>query len=122
MASHSDTSALRVGSVVIDCRALQPMVEFWRQALGYTPDEAGGSDDWRRLDDPHGRVNVSLQVVQTPTPGRNKLHLDLYTPDQRGEVERLRATVAREPDPGDDFVVMADPEGNLFCVVQKRDA
>jgi catechol 2,3-dioxygenase-like lactoylglutathione lyase family enzyme len=117
--------AVRVGSVVIDCRSLEPMVAFWSRALGYSPNEAGRSEDWCRLDDPNHRVNVSLQVVPEPTPGKNKLHLDLYTPDQRGEVERLKrlgATVAREPEPEDDFVVMADPEGNLFCVIDKPEA
>lgn len=114
---------LRVGSVVMECRALQPMVAFWSRALGYTPDEAGRSEDWCRLDDPHGRVNLSLQAVPEPTPGKSKFHLDLYAQDQRAEVERLMAlgaTVKREPEAGDDFVVMADPEGNLFCVVDAR--
>ena len=116
--------AVRVGSVVIDCRSLEPMVAFWSRALGYSPDEAGRSEDWCRLDDPNGRVNVSLQVAPDPTPGKNKLHLDLYTSDQRGEVERLKrlgANVTRKPGPDDDFVVMADPEGNLFCVIDKSE-
>ena len=116
--------AIRVGSVVIHCRLLEPMVAFWSQALGYTPHEAGRSANWCRLNDPNGRVNLSFQEVAEPTPGRNKFHLDLYTTDQRGEVERLKglgASVTREPDPGDDFVVMADPDGNLFCVVNKRE-
>lgn len=109
----------------MQCRSLQPMLAFWSRALGYSPNEAGRSEDWCRLDDPNGRVNVSLQVVPDPTPGENKFHLDLYTPDQGAEVERLKrlgATVVRGPRPGRDFVVMADPEGNLFCVVHKREA
>ncbi len=115
--------AVRVGSVVMHCRALAPMVEFWSRALGYTPHEAGRSEDWCRLDDPSCRVSLSLQVIPDLESGENKLHLDLYTPDQRGEVERLRdlgATVVRQARAGKDFVVMADPEGNLFCVVDKR--
>jgi predicted enzyme related to lactoylglutathione lyase len=117
--------ALRVGSVVMHCRALERMVAFWSAALGYVPHEAGRSADWCRLNDPHGRVNVSLQMVPDPPPNNNHTHLDLYTADQRAEVARLQvlgATVTREPGPGDDFVVMADPEGNLFCVVDKRAA
>jgi hypothetical protein len=50
------------------------------------------------------------------------LHLDLYTTDQEGEVERLVALGAtRYPwrhQEGDDFVVLEDPDGNLFCVVE----
>jgi hypothetical protein len=51
------------------------------------------------------------------------LHLDLYTDDPEGEVERLLhlgATVYRPRESGEDFVVLADPEGNLFCVVDTR--
>ena len=48
------------------------------------------------------------------------MHLDLYTDDQAGQVERLRKLGARHVrdnhDPNDDYVVLADPEGNLFCV------
>ena len=113
---------VRVGSVVIDCLELKRMKEFWTAALGYAPDAAGESDDWCRLDDPDGRVNVSLQVVPDPTPGKNKLHLDLYTSNREAEVGRLMglgAAVARLPTGDEDFVVMSDPEGNLFCVVAK---
>jgi hypothetical protein len=66
-------------------------------------------------------VNVSLQQVPEPRSGKNRLHLDLYTGDQAGEVERLLGIGAtrhpRIPEPDDDFVVLEDPEGNLFCVV-----
>ena len=54
---------------------------------------------------------------------RNWLHLDLYTDDQDREVERLVAVGARRYPwryrPGADFVVLEDPDRNLFCVVQK---
>ena len=56
--------------------------------------------------------------------GKNRLHFDLYTPDQEGEVERLLGIGAtrhpRVPEPDEDFIVLADPEGNLFCVVDTR--
>jgi hypothetical protein len=50
------------------------------------------------------------------------LHLDLYATGQKAEVERLLelgASVHRLPEEGEDFVVLADPEGRLFCVVQE---
>ena len=54
---------------------------------------------------------------------RSRLHLDLYAPDQKQEVERLLELGAtRYPwryEPGDDFIVLEDPDGNLFCVVQE---
>jgi hypothetical protein len=55
--------------------------------------------------------------------GKNRLHLDLYTSEPDAEVERLLALGAtchaRNVEPDDDFTVLADPEGNLFCVVAK---
>ena len=115
--------SIRIGSVVVDCHAddLDPLVAFWTATLGcpvadYTP------RDWARLDDPAGRSNLSFQVVPDPTPGKNKIHLDPYTDDQRGEVDRLLAlgaTVRRWPEPGDDFVGLRAPAGNNSCVVQK---
>jgi hypothetical protein len=58
--------------------------------------------------------------------GKNRLHFDLHAEDQEGEVERLLgigATVhSRTPEPGEDFVVLADSEGNLFCVIDAREA
>jgi hypothetical protein len=56
--------------------------------------------------------------------GRNWLHFDLYTTDQKSEVQRLLqfgATLHEQTyDPDDDFIVLEDPDGNLFCVVQKN--
>ena len=65
-------------------------------------------------------MNVSLQRAHTPVRARDQLHLDLYTKEQAAEVERLLglgATLVRtNHDPEDDYVVLADPEGNPFCV------
>ena len=112
--------SLRVGSVVIDCNDMAAMVGFWRGALGYTV-RAPADADFVLLRDPAGRVNVSLQLVPERRAGKNRLHLDLYTERQAEEVERLvalGATVApRTPQPGEDFVLLEDPEGNVFCVV-----
>jgi hypothetical protein len=99
------------------------MSRFWREALRYVPRDPP-EDDWVVLCDPDGRnVNVSLQVVPERRSGKNRLHLDLYTSDQAGEVERLLALGAtrfpRDPQPDEDFVVLRDPEGNLFDVIDK---
>jgi glyoxalase superfamily protein len=63
-----------------------------------------------------------LNKTVKPRTSRNRLHLDLYTDNQEVEVERLVAAGAtRYPwryRPGADFVVLEDPDGNLFCVVQ----
>jgi len=115
---------MRIGSVVIDCIDFETMWRFWQEALRYVPRE-DPADGWVVLRDPAGpNVNVSLQKVVEPRVGRNRLHLDLYTGDPAAEVERLLALGAtrhpRAAEPDKDFVVLADPEGNLFCVVEKK--
>ena len=67
--------------------------------------------------------NVSLDKVRSKRTGkRGWLHLDLYAVDQASEVARLvQLGAARYPwryEPHADYVVLADPDGNLFCVVQ----
>jgi hypothetical protein len=115
---------VRVGSVVIDCNDFAAMFTFWRKALQYVEREPPEKDDFGVLCDPDGKgVNVSLQVVPEKRSGKNRLHFDLYTENQKAEVERLLQLGAkrhdRVPEPGEDFVVLEDPEGNLFCVIDK---
>ncbi|MGH2754144.1 MAG: VOC family protein [Actinomycetota bacterium] len=114
---------VKVGSVVIDCNDFDAMFAFWRDALRYVPRDPP-EDDFVVLRDPHGSgVNVSISKVPEPRVGKNRLHLDLYTDDQAGEVKRLLGLGAnRHPrvlEEGEDFIVLEDPEGNLFCVIDK---
>jgi catechol 2,3-dioxygenase-like lactoylglutathione lyase family enzyme len=112
-----------VGSVVIDCNDFAAMYAFWTAALGYVPRDPP-DDGWAVLRDPAGgHVNVSLQKVPEPRMGKNRVHLDLYTDNPAGEVERLLLLGAvrypRTPEPGEDFVALLDPEGNVFDVIDK---
>jgi catechol 2,3-dioxygenase-like lactoylglutathione lyase family enzyme len=110
---------IRLGSTVINCADLALMTGFWSQALGLVPSSRQDDDDFRVLRG--DRVNLSLQLSRTPVSARDQMHLDLYSDDQAGEVERLAGLGARfvrhQQDPDDDYVVMTDPEGNEFCVV-----
>jgi catechol 2,3-dioxygenase-like lactoylglutathione lyase family enzyme len=118
---------MRIGSIVIRCYEFDKMLAFWQEALHYVPREPA-KGGWVVLRDPTGRgPNVSLDKYPEKRTGkRSRLHLDLYTPDRQTEVERLvRLGAVRYPwryRPNDDFVVLADPDDNLFCVVQKSEA
>src|ERR1700676_2220620 len=109
---------IRLGSTVINCADMELMTSFWSQALGLTFSSAAAGDDFRVLRGP--RASLSLQLARTAVTARDQMHLDLYTDDQAAEVKRLGglgATFVRHNlDPDDDYVVMADPEGNQFCV------
>jgi hypothetical protein len=122
--SHQE-SELKIGSVVIDCINFDEMLVFWQEALHYVQRQPA-KDGWVILRDPAGRnTNVSLNQVSVSEKlmGRNWLHFDLYTNDQEGEVERLlKLGATRHPqtyEPDDDFIVLEDPDDNLFCVVDK---
>jgi catechol 2,3-dioxygenase-like lactoylglutathione lyase family enzyme len=114
---------LRIGSVVIDCIDFDKMLSFWQGALHYTPRSPPGGG-WVVLRDPTGRnTNVSLNKVlpSEKLTGRNWLHFDLYTSEQKAEVQRLLTLGAKlheqTYDPDDDFIVLEDPDGNLFCII-----
>ena len=114
-------SDLKIGSVVIDCLNFEKMYQFWKEALHYVVNKPP-EDGWVILRDPLGKnTNVSLNSVMARLEGRNWLHFDLYTKDQKKEIDRLiRLGAKRHPqkyDTEDDFIVLEDPDGNLFCVI-----
>jgi catechol 2,3-dioxygenase-like lactoylglutathione lyase family enzyme len=114
---------MKIGSIVIHCYEFDEMLAFWQQTLHYVPREPSDGS-WVVLRDPERKgPNISLQRVPERRSGkRGRLHLDLYTTDRMGEVERLIGIGATlhpwRYQPGSDFVVLEDPDGNLFCVVQ----
>ena len=116
-------SDIRIGSIVIHCFEFDAMIHFWKDALSYNFRDPP-SPDWAVLCDPRGRgPNLSFQKRERRREKRSWIHLDLYTTDQEGEVIRLEALGAkpypwRYP-PKADYVVLEDPDANLFCVVKK---
>jgi catechol 2,3-dioxygenase-like lactoylglutathione lyase family enzyme len=118
-------TTMKIGSIVIRCYEFDKMLAFWQEALHYVP-RAPASGGWVVLQDPEGKgPNISLDQVPEKRRGkRSRLHLDLYTSNQAAEVERLIQLGARRypwryPEHAD-YVVLADPDDNLFCVVQKN--
>ncbi|SRR5690242_13111660 len=111
---------LQIGAIVWGVLDITRSIAFWSEALNYTL-EREPDDDFAILVPKEGPgVQLSLNKVTSLKPKRH--HLDLFTRDQTAEVERLLALGASRVDwnygPHPDFVVLADPDGNTFCVVQ----
>ncbi len=116
---------LRVGAIVIRVDDLPRQIAFWTAALDYVPRDSD-ADDFALLHPRDGvGPNVSLDRVRSAVQVPPRIHLDLYAEDQQAEVTRLQALGATEvpwdKKPADaDYVIMADPEGNRFCVIDAR--
>lgn len=132
--------ALRWYTVVVDCLDISAQSKWWAEALGwktvyeapdeivlvpgYVDEEVMANTPWERT--PPGLVFVSVEEGKEV---KNRLHLDLapHTSDDRdAEIARLIAMGATKVDvgqPGDvSWTVLADPEGNEFCVLSSRDS
>ena len=113
---------LRIGSIVLRVDDLERQTEFWEAALGYVRREET-SDDFVLLRPRDGvGPNLSLDLARSKVQLPPRIHLDLYAEDQAAEVERLKALGATEVHwdkrpPDADYVILADPEGNRFCVI-----
>ncbi|MEM7285732.1 MAG: VOC family protein [Actinomycetota bacterium] len=109
--------------VAIDCVDVDAQADFWVAALGYR--RYGAAGQYRSLvpdgDTPLPKL-VLQQVDDPPKAGKNKLHLDLIVGDGiEAEAERIVALGATQlsdtiDEAGTRWIVMADPEGNEFCL------
>jgi predicted enzyme related to lactoylglutathione lyase len=115
---------LRIGSTVLGASDVRRAAEFWSRALGYVPrDEI--EETWTVLIPSDGAgQNISLMRTDTPVQEKPRVHLDLYARAPDEEIERLLELGATRVDwqdypPNADFTVLADTEGNRFCVIDK---
>jgi Glyoxalase-like domain len=119
---------LRWQCVVVDCADPEPVASFWQAALGWRRTHVSADGGEIVLEPPEGSpedgVSPDLLFVRVPdpTPGKNRLHLDLRPTDQAAEVARLEALGATRVDvgqgEGSSWMVMADVAGNEFCVLR----
>jgi len=113
---------LQIGSIVIRVDDVAREAEFWSAALDYVARDEE-DDGFRLLRPRDGRgPNLSLDRVKAGPRVPPRIHLDLYAEDQAAEVTRLIGLGAREVQwdrrPTDaDYVILEDPEGNRFCVI-----
>lgn len=108
----------------LDCSDLDRMTKFWRDAAGFV---VGGIIEGRYVSLGGHRVTLTLQRVDEPKVVKNRMHLDLLVDDLDSEVRRLeelgaiRLTADRHEEFGQTWFVLADPEGNEFCVARDRE-
>ncbi|MDQ6782916.1 MAG: VOC family protein [Actinomycetota bacterium] len=109
---------LDVGMVTIDCENPQRLAAFWSAALGMQV--LGDYGEFVLLGRAGSPVHVGLQRVPEPRAGKNRVHIDLRGEPRRAAAERLEqlgATIKEEHrQPGLDWIVLSDPEGNEFCL------
>ena len=112
--------SLSLESVTVDSRRPREIARFWADVLGWPITE----DDGEFMVAPPGQAGVGgLLFLEVPEDKvvKNRLHLDLRPDDQAAEVARLEALGATRVDVGQGdvtWVVLADPEGNEFCVLR----
>jgi catechol 2,3-dioxygenase-like lactoylglutathione lyase family enzyme len=106
---------------MIDCRDPEHLARFWCDVLGYRV--VFRSESMVAIAaDPDSQPGLGFVRVSEPKQHKNRLHLDLRPDNQQTEVKRLVALGAARADIGQgdaSWVVMADPEGNEFCVLAR---
>jgi predicted enzyme related to lactoylglutathione lyase len=115
--------SLVIECVLIDCSDLEQMSAFWRAALDLEHVWTGPSGGYLLAARDGSQPPLGLMPSGDEKRGKNRLHLDLRPDDQEAEVQRLEQLGAVRVDIGQrdvSWIVMADPEGNEFCVLRSR--
>jgi predicted enzyme related to lactoylglutathione lyase len=117
---------LKLDWVTIDSEDPKKLASFWCEVLDYEIKYDGDDDDEKEVgigprEGPG--IQISLFEVHDDRKVKNRLHFDLRPDDQDAEVERVLALGAKKIDIGQGdptWVVLADPEGNEFCILRPR--
>jgi catechol-2,3-dioxygenase len=119
--------ACRITELVLDCADPEKLADFWCAVLGYQvlDRDPDGIEIGRADQPPDDRIALVLNRVDEPKQQKLRLHIDLNATDrdQAAELERLLALGARHVDIGQAsvrWIVLADPEGNEFCLLRRR--
>jgi predicted enzyme related to lactoylglutathione lyase len=113
---------VRWEQIVVDAEDPARLARWWAEALGYVivHEEPGEVEIRRSKEEMPGLLFTPVPEVKTV---KNRLHIDLRPEDQEAEVERLVDMGARHVDIGQGdvgWVILADPEGNEFCVLSSK--
>jgi len=121
--------ACRFSELVVDSRDPEALAAFWSAVLDYRVlgrEEDGAVEIGPEAGFGGAAPTIVFALVPAPTPGKIRMHLDLNATDrdQDEELERLLGLGATPADVGqtgdEDWHVLADPEGNQFCLLRRR--
>ena len=111
--------------VTIDCRDPRGLAQFWTAAVGYKVTVDYPEFVLLEPTDGGEPLALGLQKVPDPTLGKNRVHIDYEADDPQVEVARLvslgASRLAEHEIPGLHWTVLADPDGNQFCVGKRGD-
>jgi hypothetical protein len=115
----------RFTELVIDCADPERVAGFWADVLDYRVLERGAGGEIEIGGGNTGEVTLVFVKVPEPKAVKNRVHIDVNPvgADHVDELQRLLALGAREVDVGQGeqtWVVLADPEGNEFCLLRRR--
>ena len=129
MIGYLGRMAARITELVLDARDPELLARFWCEVLGYVELQRDGEDI--EIGPPGvgfggPQPTIILSRTDEPKAGKSRLHIDVNATDrdQAQELERLFAAGARRADVGqtgtESWHVLADPEGNEFCLLRRR--
>jgi hypothetical protein len=120
MAAPKTGVDVRFHQVVIDCADPRRLAEFWMGFTGFDASHAG--DDWFSIRAPDHSARTGFQKVPEGKIVKNRVHIDFVAQDEDMTARQIEALGATRrwvsEDSEDPFVVLADPEGNEFCIVR----
>ncbi|MFI2752454.1 VOC family protein [Cellulomonas sp. P22] len=115
---------LTVESITFDATDALTLAAWWAAQTGGVVQDEPDPAFVLVTPGPAGGLTLGFQQVASPTPGKNRVHLDCSVADRGAEVARLRgagaAFVAEHRVDGFEWTVLADPEGNQFCVTSPQ--
>ncbi|MEV7653745.1 VOC family protein [Streptomyces anulatus] len=108
--------SLQIDALIIDAESPERLAEFWSELLARPIVDRTGPYIWLRRE---SGLGFGFQQAGEPKPGKNRMHFDIASPDPAAEQQRIEALGGRRLEEYTDggFLVMADPEGNEFCII-----
>ncbi|MET8227602.1 VOC family protein [Streptomyces sp. NPDC005301] len=109
-------SPMKINALIVDATDPERLAAFWSEILGRPVVGRTGPYVWLQREDGLG---LGFQRTNEPKSGKNRMHFDITSPDPAAEQRRVERLGGRRLEQYADggFLVMADPEGNEFCVI-----